>query len=282
MTTEPKNSFVAFLDVLGFKEMVMKKSDENKLKLEKFFSKVLEAFEIFSHDKAELKKLIISDSIILVVEDKKVHFETLLKAIRNLQAWLAIEGIWIRGAISHGEINFDEPNKIVYGSGYIKAYLLEQKAEYPRVIIDPSLITMISANGREFLEKHSVFFEYLQKHAINARDIIDEIDKDYVYSQINLPSNILVRYQLKEDVYFVNYASKIISETLLNCHQGPLKKVFESIKKEIYSEHFQKYTWAKKYFLDSLTNFKTRYRSGNASAEFGNCFNYWIEEFSKL
>src|ERR1700679_1326034 len=105
-----ENAFVAFLDVLGFSELV---KAENNNDLENFFSVTLENFKTITVYKGEIRKLILSDSIILVVdsENKNDNFLKLLRAIRDLQASLALKGIWIRGAVSYGDVYLNGKNE---------------------------------------------------------------------------------------------------------------------------------------------------------------------------
>jgi hypothetical protein len=280
-----QNSFVAFLDVLGFKEMVLNKNPENEKKLKTYFDKVLIAFNVFSDHKQKLKKLILSDSVILIVEDKRENFKTLLTAIRNLQSWLAIDDIWLRGAISYGEISFDEKNKIIYGSGYIRAYLLEQQANYPRVIIDPRLMSKVSENRDEFLKLYSSFYNYSRFTVNNYKELADDSDKDYIYARFNQGKNT-DKKELDEDVFFVNYATSIISNGIADCvgenHEGVMRGLIDNLKKEIYSDHFQKHNWTKKYFLDNLSNFDDKYSMGSFSLKVQKLVYQWRKELLKL
>ena len=60
-----EKSYVAFLDVLGFKNLVFSKSKEDKEKLEKYFGIVNSAIEYLESipSKKDIGSIIISDSI---------------------------------------------------------------------------------------------------------------------------------------------------------------------------------------------------------------------------
>lgn len=156
-------SFVAFIDVLGFKEMVKR----NDPKIDIFFSVVeqeLESFATklldigFSNRNRQFNYIIISDSVILTAPSKPeklrhVSFGHLIWAIKTIQLQLAKNDIWIRGAISYGPTYFSKAKKQVVGQGFIDAYLLaENVANFPRVIIEPSIVGELGFDSiKEFI-----------------------------------------------------------------------------------------------------------------------------------
>ncbi len=96
-----KEKYVAFLDVLGFKEIVSKR---NLNSLETYFNTIQQTLELIRQDKKNIESLLISDSTILISPDTKEDFKTLLRAVQTIQAKLAQQNIWIRGAISFGDV----------------------------------------------------------------------------------------------------------------------------------------------------------------------------------
>lgn len=66
-----------------------------------------------------------------------IEFE--LTELQHIQANLAVNGVFVRGAITRGPIYIDED--LVFGPALIRAYELEQTiAVHPRVVIDPALL----------------------------------------------------------------------------------------------------------------------------------------------
>lgn len=137
-----KESYVAFLDVLGFKDMVMKQNDN---KLVTYFNEVNNVIDELKRidRKKDIGYIVISDSIILTVEkvlDPEKNIKILRQiciAVSKIQKRLALNDIWIRGAISSGKTYFDQNNNQIVGPAYIDSYLLENElAIYPRVILD--------------------------------------------------------------------------------------------------------------------------------------------------
>jgi hypothetical protein len=275
-----KNSYVAFIDVLGFRNLVM--NDDEKLR--KYFETIKKVFEIFTDQKAEIKKWVFSDSVILVIEENEDNFKTILRAIRNLQAWLAIENIWMRGALTRGDVCIDDDlgeGKIIYGKGFVRAFDLEKKAIYPRVIIDPGLINVVSENKDEFLNKYSSFYKYARMEVLSHEEIKNDSDKDYIYAKFN-QMKTSEKSELDGDIYFINYSSTIINDGLVDDLGESMNKLLDNLKKEIYSDYYQKYNWVKKYFLDNLTNFDAKYSKGNYSIVFQRRIYKWRQELLKL
>lgn len=130
--------YVAFLDILGFKDRIRGLQPEEAKKLIRAFSQTI--FDIFkkknsdkenSNDK--IKGYIVSDSVILYSEDdKKDSLEALIKLTREICEKEFIENsILIRGAIEKGEFDkvpaeerLDLEKGLIVGEAYIKAYLV--------------------------------------------------------------------------------------------------------------------------------------------------------------
>lgn len=135
-----KEHFIAFLDILGFKELITREECET---IYTIFG------EIHSRSKASLKyngvqidaynhihHKILSDSVIVFI-DAEIDdaFATLLDICSRLQVSLANRDnpILLRGGISQGPLYYEDD--IIYGQGLTDAYLLECKlAKYPRII----------------------------------------------------------------------------------------------------------------------------------------------------
>lgn len=153
---EYKKGFVAFIDVLGFTDMINNPTDISKQKIENYLNIVDEQFKKFDAI-SELKSIVISDSIILSLEISENNTEAniealtkLCKTIKLIQQNLALHNIWVRGAISYGDIYFDNERKQVIGKGYINAFYLERDyAIYPRVILDNKIVSFLDSKTSE-------------------------------------------------------------------------------------------------------------------------------------
>lgn len=166
-----KSCYVAFLDILGFKNIVNSKTCEEILEIYKkienrpFFQIMRNGEALITPNSVRLK--VMSDSICIYVEkDVKNALFALIETCALFQAHLADleEPIFLRGAIVLGDI-YAKGDK-TFGPGLTKAYLLEEKVvKYPRIIIASDLIE----EGFENMTKQAV--DVIQKHLM--------LDSDY-------------------------------------------------------------------------------------------------------
>jgi len=137
--------YVAFFDIMGFKELVERNSHNfivEKLRdLRKTISILenLHAFKTFLKDVEviESKSISFSDSIMIFSKDDTL--ESLNKIIidSSVFLYLAIEiGIPIKGALSYGEITLDFENTLFFGRPIIDAYLLHDELYLYSAIMD--------------------------------------------------------------------------------------------------------------------------------------------------
>ena len=231
-----KESYVAFLDILGFKNMVKKEDDE---KLSKYFDEVSKIIDDLK--KIDRKKnigyIVISDSIILTIEkvsNSKNNTEILRQiciAVSKIQKQLALNNIWLRGAISSGKTYFDEKNNQIVGPAYIDAYLLEEDmAVYPRVILD----------NRIFLD---LDFK-------SSDDFIKEINKSnrteerYIALYDWNKNQSATNRTIQQDVlFFIDYLENIV------VNEEEFEQLYENIKANIYSNTriSSKFCWVSNY-----------------------------------
>lgn len=222
-----KERYVAYVDVMGFKDLVNSDKVEN---LEMYFSKIMEVLEKINKDKEKIDSFLISDSIILIADETVEGLKQLLTAIKRIQFGLLWKKILIRGAVSFGQVYYDKEKNIIVGKGFIRAYLLEQDAVYPRVIIDPYIIGKIGKDKTGFLIKINGTNEY-------------DFEKRFIYQKSKFS-------QIKDDGIFVDYANWSIRQSTIS----GLQSVYEKIVENLYAEQklYSKYIWLRDYFIECL------------------------------
>jgi hypothetical protein len=123
---------VAFIDILGFKELVSKGKVSTILKAMEVIRKRVKLIENVTH--SPLKTSQFSDSLILSAlndDDGVVH---IIHFVSLLASELFLNGIWCRGAIASGALHHD--GSVVFGQAFIDAIELErQLAVYPRILV---------------------------------------------------------------------------------------------------------------------------------------------------
>jgi len=142
MSLELKQHFVAFLDILGFKEMVESdlKGQSNK-HLSKLFKCHQSAAQIF-HDGPDCQISQFSDSIVISKPFAAESFEWFAIRIAQYQQLLLREELLCRGGIA---VNKHFSNgSFTFSAGLIDAYRVESRAaRYPRVVISPDVMDLI-------------------------------------------------------------------------------------------------------------------------------------------
>ncbi|MEQ5790375.1 hypothetical protein J4E06_04875 [Muricauda sp. NFXS6] len=143
------NRFVAFFDVLGFKDMVQRKSHSEILKKLENLKSHVEKLEGHEFDENKLKKanleivkyqtrsVTFSDSFLFF--SKKDSKEDLVKIL--VDSWYFLKyalknKIAVKGAISFGKITLDFEKNLFFGQPIIDAYLLHEDLNMLGVVFD--------------------------------------------------------------------------------------------------------------------------------------------------
>lgn len=231
---EYKNNFVVFLDVLGFKNIV---NSNNTTKIEKYLSVVEEQIAYIQEidNKQDIRTIVISDSIIMSIDVHELDVEGKIGKLQNfclaialIQSKLSLENIWLRGAISYGLVYFNESKKQIIGKGYIQAYELEQKAIYPRVILDTLIIKELNMEHAKDLIHH-----------INAH-LFDNWKGDILFSK---------QHHTPQDTpLFIDYLENILLD------KNETTKLINNIDENIYAyfDVYPKYKWVINYIIEKV------------------------------
>ena len=172
-TIDYPEKVVAYLDILGFKRLVLQSHDLAKaaiLKLDACLNHSLECLSLEGGPDWFSVKLF-SDCFCISSDCSSSDIYLMLSEVSFIQWDLAWNGIFIRGGLSFGA-HF-ENERIIFSEGLIRAYELQSVDPYPRVLIDPSLVERIrrlpSEDARNDLLHYIVkgqdgefFLDYLQ------------------------------------------------------------------------------------------------------------------------
>ena len=178
---------IAFIDILGFKELV-NETDKNSAKLNEVlkilhFLKTWELPNAWGLELVEIEEsaqykgvenfniskiteaTVFSDSIVVSVKaEKKINerFTSLVANLSALGAKMMEEGILIRGAITIG--NLYHKSGVILGNGMIEAYQLELKsAVFPRIILSKTLIKELNYPLLAKRDRYG-YHQYLQRY----------------------------------------------------------------------------------------------------------------------
>ncbi|MDQ8027173.1 MAG: hypothetical protein REJ23_00485 [Brevundimonas sp.] len=145
--------FVAFVDILGFADLVRRANHEPVLR-----GQIIEALQKVRTTSApgsgdtDLRVQNFSDSLILSSLPTATGLWHLLLSLDAL-AWNLLQiGVLVRGGVAMGGMHHDD--EIVFGVGVIDAYRLESSvAKYPRIIISKTVL----AKTQEFASDDEVW-----------------------------------------------------------------------------------------------------------------------------
>jgi hypothetical protein len=232
---------VAFIDALGFSTKI-KTSPET---VDLYLHNIDHVREVWGKKHPHFTKLIkmttIGDSLILAIELLPIDNSEFQNALRKrlailgdlvagIQGALAMQNIWVRGAITFGELVFDESNRIV-GPAFHRAYHLEKTvARVPRIILDG---LVVGASGFD-----------------SVTDLIRSIEiKDLFYdSRASRPSEVEL---LKDVPTFIDFAARSdsITDRFAWIRQVSIN-VSRRLREDV--EHYSKYRWVADYLLNYL------------------------------
>lgn len=185
-----KDMYVAFLDILGFKDII---HNVSCAEIYDIFQQVeetrlLSPITWIDKEKNEpldkVKKYIMSDSIVMYIEAKRINaLSALIKqcAIMGTVLLKRQHPILLRGGISRGE--FYRKQSIAFGPGLVSAYNLENTTKMPRIHVDPVVKNEINKKIVEenflYEEEGEWYVDYISKiSAENLKDILNRIEHE--------------------------------------------------------------------------------------------------------
>ncbi len=266
-------SCVAFIDILGFKEMV--KKDIDKVILALRYIKLFRESYCRLPSKGYVGELqnflpeatMFSDSIVLShTIDFDFDFYAFVTALAELQITLLREGITVRGGVEIGNLYHDDC--FVFGDGLVSAYLLEKDtAKYPRIVVGEKLFAEVERQFDKGLErrfenkgvsKNWRDYENIALSFISTdRDGVKYINYfRYGFSELNT-------FDMK-NVFWdeqIDSAERFYSDTV--------KPIAEIIKSKLATEKdegvMEKYMWLKTAFNEMLNIYINRSHGGKSA-----------------
>jgi hypothetical protein len=146
-----ENQYVAFIDILGFSELILEDTEISKEQITECVNIVTDAKQTIGG--TGIKIVFVSDSIVLSVPQTDHDFTYLCLVVALIQKNLCEKQLLTRGAISIGSAHINEDSFEIFGPAYIQAYNLEQQANAPRVIIDPRITEHRKLTRSELISK---------------------------------------------------------------------------------------------------------------------------------
>ena len=207
---EYTKGYVAFIDILGFSNLVSNVESAEQVK--KLFEFV-EKFRYFYNTSPELnvKVAFFSDSIVLTTDNQE-NFTMLLSAIWVAESFLKENTkLYFRGGISKG-LYYNEAG-VAFGPAIVNSYKLENKAIYSRIIIDDEIA--VNYDEDDFL-------------------IIKDSDGKYCFNPFSIG--------------LLRNTSELNKEELTKSMEEEREILIDTILENFYTDFIDKYLWRIKPF----------------------------------
>lgn len=186
--------YVAFLDILGFKNLVNspKTSCKDILNIYKYLEQYKDMFFMFLKNefedmKSRIKVKIMSDSICVYIEANFPHalYELVTFCTAFQYNLLLIDPcIFVRGGITYGDMYVKD--SAIFGPALTEAYLLEENnARVPRIIMCKNTLDQGKAATDEVIQKQLERYVFRDDDAFYTLDYFSFIGK-IVLPRINM------------------------------------------------------------------------------------------------
>ena len=220
------NRFVIFLDILGFKEFVLRSSH---LEVYDRMEKLYKSLTIFNkYSKNDIHITTFSDSIFIFTKDDNAFtLVWVLTLLSNFLEDTIKNGIPIKGAIAHGIITVNKSKNIYCGQPIIDAFLLEEDLNYMGVVAHHSIDRYI-CNFQKKTSKNENNRDELMMFIL----MLKEINKILIEVQTPLKSG---KFEHKNISYFVGKISPFkemakIIDVFKQSSSGNVRKYIDNTK----------------------------------------------------
>ena len=192
------DKLVAFLDILGFRALVLQNHDRAEAVIRKLDDAIKHTLECLTLEGGPdwFSVKLFSDCFCISCGYRDLTL--LLTEMSFLQWNLSGGGIFIRGGLSSGR--HYENERIIFSEGLIRAYELQRSDPYPRILIDPVLVEQMRCEPSDFyrdqllgfvLRGHDgvYFLDYLHCPVYEESGVLDESlegHKDAILEQVAL------------------------------------------------------------------------------------------------
>jgi hypothetical protein len=175
-----RKSYCVFMDVLGFSEMISSSSGaHNEISLfQRYYdvtTDIIDKLNEHAEDDSILQLKMFSDNIVLALpwfsHDGESEFGFILSALSEYQLSMALNGFFVRGGLSVGNLFVNE--NMIYGNALLEAYELESKqANDPKIILSDDVLRV--------LRSHTQFYSNPEHSPQNSDVIIDTDGKGFI------------------------------------------------------------------------------------------------------
>ncbi len=242
-----KTYYIAYFDILGYKDFFETRKEEIPLFLDKINNCINDTLNFIRGinnspivnqiANIDIKVKIFSDNFFICMESfnsptERNRLLAFIGLIYDIQRrFVVYNEIFIRGSITKGEISFND--NYIFGQGIIDAVSMESAERCPRIIIDNKLI--------EYLVKNYYSDEDLGRinsieNSINNGNILTS--QEYIFynnaiSMLNIQINVLkainvLVFKFNDKKHFINYLRRFDMKDVFG--KDNIKSISEYIK----------------------------------------------------
>ena len=209
------NHFVAFVDLLGFSNMVnydCERPDGEQQYIEILYNAYIETKEI-KKTIPGLQVTQFSDSVVLALPYCKNNFQNFIKTVAEYQYNLLKSGILCRGGISYGKhFSCDE---FLFSSGMIDAYRIESEiANTPRIVISKELIELLYPKNENLPD--GIFIR--ENDSLCFLNYFNSVSPEEAWAAIKriIPDNLHVNSSIRnKQVWLIDYYNYIFPQNIV-------------------------------------------------------------------
>lgn len=256
--------YVAFLDILGFKD-ILRTMDHDKAKdfIVSFSANIYSVWSEKTRDK--IRGYVVSDSVIIYTTDlTNEALQQLLDILDQIcKREFALNSILLRGAIAKGEFDKIEAQELstlskglIVGQAYVDAYLLEGTVKTIGIVISKDVFSDIQ-------QMNNYVTKVIEENgAIEVHYILKYLDIDFLLVDGNLNKYVSLA---KKSSWLPHYYNTLYFSLKNETSDAKVSKVFSNILLEIHenkpSENWRLVdTFIKNAFDSNVNaNFQTRF-----------------------
>lgn len=208
---EITTSFVAFIDILGFKGIVEREREsgyKGEL-LDSLFDCHVECQRIFGKKQIELTQF--SDSIVISKLYNREGFDEFVSAVSMYQKHLIKNGFLCRGGIVINK--HYSTNSFIFSPALIDAYLVEsEKAIYPRVVVSSDVVELLFPDGKV---PNILIKEYDGLHFVNYLE--GEDDESFINKVSGIVKSCIESKStsiIQKGIWLANYCDRAVGTSL--------------------------------------------------------------------
>ena len=182
--------YVGFLDIMGFKDMVLKSKNDDiydmMKRIDNHLKSNLKTSSILA-SKNLIKTTTFSDSIIIYSKsDSKESLKSFVLYLSWFYFQLLIEKIPFKGAVALGEMTVDSVRSIYFGQPLIDAYLLQEELNFYGIVVHCSAhekmeSTEVSSDIRNYACN---FKKGISEHLTIYTGKLNDKEKDKIFNSL--------------------------------------------------------------------------------------------------